>query len=73
MKEIPTTSGLESMVSSIFSFMINQTGGENSNTSSSMNALLLALEQAIGQDQFNALFGSNSDLQDFLYQLGKLK
>lgn len=66
MKEIPTTSGLESMVSSIFSFMINQTGGENSNTSSSMNALLLALEQAIGQDQFNALFGSNSDLQDFI-------
>ena len=66
MKEIPTTSGLESMVSSIFSFMIYQTGGENSNTSSSMNALLLALEQAIGQDQFNALFGSNSDLQDFI-------
>ena len=66
MKEIPTTSGLESMVSSIFSFTINQTGGENSNTSSSMNALLLALEQAIGQDQFNALFGSNSDLQDFI-------
>ena len=31
-----------------------------------MSALLFAFEQALGQDQFNALFGSNNDLQDYI-------
>ena len=31
-----------------------------------MNAILIALEQALGQDQFNALFGSSNNLQDFI-------
>ena len=66
MKTIPTTSGPEQMLSSIYSFMINQSGGANTNTNSSMNTLLLALEQALGQDQFNALFGSGNDLEDFI-------
>ena len=66
MKTIPTTSGPEQMLSSIYTFMINQSGGANSNNNSSMNTLLIALEQALGQDQFNALFGSGNDLQDFI-------
>ena len=66
MKTIPTTSGPEQMLSSIYAFMINQSSEANSNNNSSMNTLLIALEQALGQDQFNALFGSGNDLQDFL-------
>ena len=66
MKTIPTTSGTEQMLSSIYSFMINQSGAANTNTNSAMNTLLIALEQAIGQDQFNALFGSGNDLEDFI-------
>ena len=65
MMTLPTTSGLEQMISSIFSFMINQSSGENS-TNNSMNTLLMALEQVLGQDQFNALFGSGNDLEDFI-------
>ena len=65
MKTIPTTSGSEQMLSSINSFMINQSDMVNTNTNSSMNTLLLVLEQALGQDQFNALFGSGNDLEDF--------
>ena len=66
MKTIPTTSGPEPMVSSIYAFKISQSGDGNSNSNSSMSALLFALEQALGQNQFNALFGSNNDLQDFI-------
>jgi len=66
MKTIPTTSGLDEMLSSIYSFMVNQSDGANTNTNSSMSALLIALEQALGQDQFNALFGSGNDLEDFI-------
>ena len=66
MKTIPTTSGPEQMLSSIYSFMINQSGVANTNTNSSMNTLLLLLEQALGQDQFSALFGTGNDLEDFI-------
>ena len=66
MKTIPTTSGPEEMLSSIYSFMINQSGGSETNNNSSMNTLLIALEQVLGQDQFNSLFGSGNDLQDFI-------
>ena len=66
MKTIPTTSGAEPMVSPIYAFKIGQSGDENSSSNSSMNALLIALEQALGQNQFNALFGSNNNLQDFI-------
>ena len=66
MKTIPTTSGTEPMVSPIYAFKISQSGDENSSSNSSMNAVLIALEQALGQDQFNALFGSSNNLQDFI-------
>tara|TARA_B100000073_G_scaffold260902_1_gene220627 strand:- start:138 stop:1307 length:1170 start_codon:yes stop_codon:yes gene_type:complete len=66
MQTISTTSGPEQMLSSIYSFMINQSGGANTNSNSAINTLLIALEQALGQDQFNALFGSGNDLEDFI-------
>ena len=53
-------------MSSIFAFMINQSDGGNANNSSAMNTLLIALEQVLGQDQFNALFGSGNELQGFI-------
>jgi len=65
MQMIATTSGPEQMLSSIYSFMINQSSGANTNSNSGINTLLIALEQALGQDQFNALFGSGNDLEDF--------
>ena len=66
MMTMPTTSGTEEMMSSIFAFMINQSDGGNANNSSAMNTLLIALEQVLGQDQFNALFGSGNELQGFI-------
>ena len=66
MMTMPTTSGTEEMMSSIFAFMINQSDGGSANNSSAMNTLLIALEQVLGQDQFNALFGSGNELQGFI-------
>ena len=66
MMTMPTTSGTEEMMSSIFAFMINQSDGGNANNSSAMNTLLIALEQVLGQDQFNALFGSGNELNGFI-------
>ena len=66
LKTIPTTSGPDPMMSSINAFKISQSGDGDLNSNNSMSALLIALEQALGQDQFNALFGSNNDLQDFI-------
>ncbi len=66
MKTIPTTSGTEPMVSTIHAFKISLSGDGNSSSNSSMNSLLIALSQTLGQDQYNSLFGSNSDLQDFV-------
>ena len=66
MKTIPTTSGTEPMFSTIYAFKISQPGDGNSSSSSSMSSLLIALAQALGQDQYNSLFGSNNDLQDFI-------
>ncbi len=66
MMTMPTTSGIEQMPSSIFAFMINTSSGDNSNNSSSMNTILVALEQALGQDQFNALFGSDNELEGYI-------
>ena len=54
------------MVSTIHAFKISLSGDGNSSSNSSMNSLLIALSQTLGQDQYNSLFGSNSDLQDFV-------
>ena len=60
-----TTTGVEELASSIFSFKIGAAGdievpGEIS------DPLLLALQQTLGEDQFNAFFGSGNELEGFL-------
>tara|TARA_Y100000748_G_scaffold63349_1_gene51071 strand:- start:1460 stop:2632 length:1173 start_codon:yes stop_codon:yes gene_type:complete len=61
---MPTTSGSEEMVSTIASFKIGEPGNIESNEMMS-NPLLMALQQLLGDDQYNTLFGSGSELQGF--------
>ena len=53
------------MISSIYSFKIG-VSGQVEITGSATNTLLMALQQALGDDQFNALFGQGNELQGFV-------
>ena len=64
-KTMPTTAGEQELLSSIFSFKIG-VSGQMSDINPVNNSLLLALKQAIGDDQFNALFGQGNELQGFV-------
>ncbi len=64
-KTAPTTAGEQDMISSIYSFKIG-VSGQVETTGSATNALLMALQQALGDDQFNALFGQGNELQGFV-------
>ena len=59
------------MISSIYSFKIG-VSGQVETTGSATNALLMALQQALGDDQFNALFGQGNELQGFV-PMGQLE
>ena len=61
---MPTTAGSEEMVSTIASFKIGEPGNIESNEMMS-NPLLMALQQLLGDEQYNTLFGSGSELQGF--------
>jgi len=64
MMSMPTTLGSEEMTSTIAAFKIGEAG--NVETPDMVtNPLLMALQQALGDDQFNAYFGSGNDLQGF--------
>ena len=64
MMTMPTTSGIEEMTSSISAFKIGETGSiEIINNLS--NPLLLMIQQALGDDQYNAYFGSGNSLQGY--------
>ena len=64
MLTMPTTSGIEEMTSSISAFKIGETGSiEVINNLS--NPLLLMIQQALGDDQYNAYFGSGNSLQGY--------
>ena len=64
MMSMPTTLGSEEMTSTIAAFKIGVAG--NVETPDMVtNPLLMALQQALGDDQFNAYFGSGNDLQGF--------
>ena len=64
MMSMPTTLGSEEMTSTIAAFKIGEAG--NVETPGMVtNPLLMALQQALGDDQFNAYFGSGNDLQGF--------
>ena len=63
--EIPTTSGEEDMLSSSLSFKIG-TAGMIETINGITNPFLISLQEAIGEDQFNALFGDGNELQGYL-------
>ena len=50
---------------SFYSFKIG-VSGQVETTGSATNALLIALQQVICDDQFNALFGQGNELQGFV-------
>jgi hypothetical protein len=64
MMSIPTTAGTEEMTSTIAAFKIGEAGNIEI-PDMVTNPLLVALQQALGDDQFNAYFGSGNDLQGF--------
>ena len=63
--QIPTTSGIEDMLSSIFAFKIG-TSGTIETINQITNSFLITLEETLGTDQFNALFGDGNELQGYL-------
>ena len=60
----PTTSGSEQMLSSIASFKIGQAGNIELDAMMS-NPILMALKQVLGENQYNSLFGSGSELSGY--------
>ena len=64
MMTLPTTSGAEEMTSSISAFKIGISGTVES-TGAISSPILMALQQALGDAQFNALFGSGNELQGY--------
>ena len=64
MVAMPTTVGSEEMASSISAFKIGQVGNVETPALIS-NPLLMALQQALGDDQYNAYFGSGNELQGY--------
>lgn len=64
MMTLPTTSGSEEMASSIFAFKIGVAGNLES-SSGTTSPLLMTLQQALGEDQFNAFFGIGNELQGY--------
>ena len=65
MIKMPTTSGFDELTSNLAAFKIG-ISGQTENTSMISNPLLLSIKSALGDDQFNALFGSGNDLQGYL-------
>ena len=65
MMTMPTTSGLEEINSNIIAFKIGESGNvETQNIIT--NQLLIAIQQAIGDDQFSSIFGSGNELENYL-------
>ena len=65
MMSMPTTLGSEEMTSTISAFKIGEAGNVETPDLVS-NPLLMALQQALGDDQFSAFFGSGNDFQGFI-------
>ena len=64
MMTLPTTSGAEDMASPIFAFKIGAAGTVET-TGAVTNPLLVVLQQVLGEDQFNAFFGSGNEFQGY--------
>ena len=64
MMTLPTTAGIEEMASSISAFKIGEVG--NMETPGLItNSLLIALQRALGDDQYSAYFESGNELQGY--------
>ena len=64
MMTLPTTAGIEEMASSISAFKIGEVG--NVETPGLItNSLLIALQRALGDDQYSAYFESGNELQGY--------
>ena len=61
---LPTTAGDDDLLSPIFAFKIGEAGGIET-TGSITDPFLIMLQQALGDDQFNSLFGSGNSLEGF--------
>ncbi|MFQ6612225.1 MAG: hypothetical protein ACE5D2_03880 [Fidelibacterota bacterium] len=62
---IPTTAGLEDIVSPIYAFKIVNPGQTTTTSTAISDPLIQSLQQLLDQDQFNTLFGTNSPLDGF--------
>lgn len=62
---LPTTAGEDELLSPINAFKIGA-AGEIETTSSITDPLLIMLQQALGDNQFNSLFGSGNSLEGFV-------
>ncbi len=61
---LPTTAGEDDLLSQIFAFKIGDAGVIQT-TGSITDPFLLMLKQALGDDQFNTLFGPGNSLEGF--------
>ena len=61
---LPTTAGDDDLLSPIFAFKIGEAGGIET-TGSITDPFLIMLQQVLGDDQFNSLFGSGNSLEGF--------
>ena len=62
---LPTTAGEDEMFSPIYAFMIGAAGYIET-TSAITDPFLMMLQQALGDEQFNSLFGSGNTLEGFV-------
>ena len=61
---LPTTAGDDALLSPIFAFKIGEAGGIET-IGSITDPFLIMLQQALGDDQFNSLFGPGNSLEGF--------
>lgn len=62
---LTTTAGPEPMLSSIYAFKIIDPSGGTARLET-FHPVIQSLQQALGEDRFNALFGTGSDLEGFV-------
>ena len=61
--ELTTTAGSDELLSTIYAFRIQDVG--SGSTSTSYHPIVQILQQVLGEDQFNSLFGSSAVLDGF--------
>ncbi|MBT3215841.1 MAG: hypothetical protein HOG68_03455 [Candidatus Marinimicrobia bacterium] len=64
-KSLSTTGGMEELISNIYTFKVADPAGGTANSAATFHPVLEGLRQALGDDQFNALFGPGSALDGY--------